>query len=591
MGTCVEEAIMSNILLTAKPIDRRTFLAGTASSLLLTACGGSNVFAAPSRPNLILFNANVWTGDAANPRAGAVAIAGNRIHSVGASSDLRRNADGGTRIVDLGGRFVMPGFNDSHLHISYMAANIDDVRLLGAENIVEVLERIRERAANTPSGEWVLGNAQWHETLLTESRMPTRWELDSVAPNNPVYIPRGGHVAVVNSRALEIAGLTSDEPDPPGGLYVRNVDGELTGTLLESAKWSFVKFLPPVGNGQLRSALRRQLNEFSELGITSLTNPGTTQQQIALLRELHEESPLGVRIHWTVGGDRQSVAESVARFVDGYRLDSAGEVLKFTGLGEVGVDGGIEGAYLREPYRVVPGEQEDPAYLGVLFERAKDSKKLERIYLDAMEAGYTVMTHVTGDAGLDVALEILGRVREKKSFDHLRWTLHGCFLTDDTQLAEVKRLGLYITGQTQPYLLGWQMAKWWGRERADRSMPFRAFLDAGIPVGGGSDAPAGIANPLESIGWMVNRTCLGGLQFDQQWSITPNEALRLYTHGSAETQFMDDKLGVLKAGMLADIAILDQDPTAVEPESIDDIKVGATIMDGRPVFDRHGLLA
>lgn len=577
---------MRSFRICARAVSRRAFLAGAGSSLVLSACGRSSAPGTLDRPNLILTNANVWTGDSRQPRAHTITVSGNRIHSLESGNSMPSDAAVETKIVDVGGRFIMPGFNDSHIHFCRLAASINDIQLLGARRIADVLDLISDRVAELEEGGWVLASAQWHETLLGEGRMPTLQELDAVAPNHPVYIPRGGHVAVVNSRALKLAGINADTPDPPSGIIVRNSNGQLTGMLLESATHAVRKLLPKLDKSTLRRNMAQQLGELNRLGITSLTNPGVSKAELEVLTGLYREVPAPVRVHWTVGGP-----ECVDEMLREYPIKDRSDTLKYSGLGEIGVDGGIEGAYLREPYEIVPGVQQDPEYRGVLSVRAKHPDNFEQFYLDAIDGEHIVMTHVTGDGALDVALAVLGSVRKKKSFKHLRWNLHGCFLTDDAQLAEIKRLGLYITGQTQPYLLGWQIQKWWGRERADRCMPFRAFLDAGLSVGGGSDASAGVANPLESIGWMVNRTCLGGLQFDKRWAIAPEEALSLYTRGSAETQFMEDEVGILKPGMLADLTILDQNPIEVTPEAINYIKVDATIMDGRLVFDREGLLA
>ncbi|MDX2142038.1 MAG: amidohydrolase [Rhodospirillaceae bacterium] len=567
------------------PIGRR-YVLGRLAAMAVLGFGGAVEGA--EQADLVLINARIWTGDRRRPRARAIAIAGNRIMAVGDEAGVRRRAGRGARTIDLGGRFVMPGLNDSHVHFTRMAAGYGDINLLGTTSIDQVLDAIKARVDTTPRGEWVQSRAQWHEALLKEGRMPTRTELDRVAPAHPVYLPRGGHVAAVNSKALEIAGITRMTQDPPGGMVVRDTNGEATGLLLESSRAMIMRHIKPVGREVLRANLKRQIAEFNALGLTSITNPGTSPAEVEMLGELHRVSPLSLRIHWTA---RAESVDEVKALRARYELGWGDDILKFSGIGEVGIDGGIEGAYLRTPYNIVPGEQDDPTYRGIIMPLARDEDKCRDFYLAAIDAGLNVMTHITGDGALDVALRILAKVNDNASYDHLRWTLHGCFLTDASQLAEIRRLGLYITGQTQPYLLGAQMNKWWGRERTDRSMPFRAFLDAKVPVGGGSDASAGIANPFESMGWMVNRRCMGDLLLDKRWSVSPEEAMGMYTLGSAETQFMDDQLGILNVGMLADIAILSDNPITVPPEKIYDIGAEATIMDGRVVHDRAALFA
>lgn len=572
---------------------RRKFLAGvgalTSLSAFAKAGGGTALMQAAAgksaSADLLLTNGRIWTGIPGSPNAEAMAIGGNRIIAVGAYAELKELA-GSAPSINLDGRFVMPGFNDSHIHMTRLAAQRRNVDLLGAKNIAEVIERIRERVAITPPGEWIESSAQWHEALMKEGRMPTRQELDSVSPDNPVILPRGGHIAAVNGKALEIAGITRDTPDPPGGIIVRDATGEPTGMLIEAARYVVARLQAPLSADSYRAAIRKEIAALNELGITSLTNPSLSTAEVGHLQALHAESPLNLRVHWTLRA--RSLDDLINLDIDGYvtRSDLS---LRFSGIGEVGIDGGIEGAYLREPYEIVAGEQQDPDYRGIVTPLADDESTLHEFYVTAIERGLTIMTHVTGDGALDIALKVLENVRKESSFENLRWTLHGCFLTDEDQLDRVRDLNLYITAQTQPYLLGAQMLKWWGADRTNRSIPLRQFLDAGVQVAGGSDASAGIENPMESIGWMINRRCLGDIQLDKQWSITPEEALVLYTRCSAETQFMDAHVGTLKPGMLADVAVLAEDPLTAHPPDIGVIQNDATIVDGRVVFDRHGL--
>lgn len=559
---------------------RRDMLAGAAAFCAAAAHGS---WGQEQKADLILRGGQIWSP---GRRGTAIAIAGNRILGMGSDAAVRRWADAKTRVIDLKGRFVLPGFNDSHLHMTSLAQQYNDVSLLGARTMADVVERIRQRVAVTPPGEWVKVRAQWHEALLAEGRMPTRKDLDPVSPDNPVYIPRGGHVVAVNSKALQLAGITRNTPNPPGGIIVRDADGEPTGMLLEQARRGMDRMIKPLDPAQYAKALKQQIAELSAAGLTSITNPSTSMGQAQQLREFHQAGQLDMRVNWTVfagsADDIRKLRATTAPF-------SGDRILRFSGIGEVGVDGGVEGAYLRAPYNVVPGEQNDPTYRGVATPLALDEAGFEDLYLAAIDAGYNFMTHVTGDAALDMNLNTLSRVAAKRDFRHLRWVLHGCFLTDDAQLAAVKKMGLTITAQTQPYLLGAQIAKWWGRERANRTMPFKAFLDAGIPVGGGTDAPAGIAPPMESLGWMVNRLCLGDVQYDKKWSLTPEQALTIYTIGSARTQFMDDAVGRLEPGMLADLTILADNPLKVPNVQLPKIENDATVMDGRIVFDRHKL--
>jgi predicted amidohydrolase YtcJ len=565
---------------------RRLMLQGAAGAAV--AGFSQAAWAAAETADVILTNARIWTGDRVNPQAEVVAIAGDRIVAVGSASAVRRYSGRSTRTVDLKRRFVMPGFNDSHVHFTGMSNDYTNVSLLGTKAIDEVLARLKERVQQTPPGQWVVARSQWHEALLREGRMPTRKELDAISPDNPIYIPRGGHVAAVNSKALELAGVTRATPNPPGGIIVRDADGEPTGLMLERARAVFAGLVPTLGAEAYMQNMRRLMAELNAYGLTTLTNPSTADAAIVAMERLSGGGLSTLRINWTANINTAQAVRELRQRRAPFQGD---DMLRFSGIGEPGIDGGIEGAYLREPYQLVPGDQDDPSYRGVLMPWPRDRDAFIQFYLAAIAAGYNVMTHVTGDAALDVALDALAEVERTASYRRLRWTLHGCFLTDDAQLARIKQLGLYISAQAQPYLLGVQMAKWWGKARADRSIPVGAFVEAGVPVAAGSDASAGIANPLESMGWMVNRLCLGGYQMDKRWSAPAEVVMRLYTAASAETQFMEDKIGVLKRGMLADLAILEESPLVVGVSEINGIKADATIVGGRVVFDRHRLFA
>ena len=537
--------------------------------------------------DLVLANADVWTGDPVRPGATAIAIRGSLIAGVGSLPELEKLSGPGTRIIDLGGRFAMPGLNDSHIHIARLAAQRPDVDLLGAASLAEVLARLKTRADATPPGKWIKSRAQWHEALLAESRMPTRFELDRVSEQHPIFLPRGGHVAAANSLALQLAGITDDTPDPPGGLYVRDGDGRILGVLLESARRIVARLLPALDEASYRRELRALVAELNGYGLTSATNPSTLPYDLKQLAALHEEGALSVRVHWTAS--IESTPAAVQELRQRHARGDGDNRLCFSGIGEAPIDGGIEGAYLREPFELVPGEQNDPTYRGIIVPAARDEDALAAFYVEAARAGLNVMIHATGDGGLDRALSACAKAARSADLRSLRWNLHGCFLVDDDQLAEIRRLGLAITAQAQPYLLGAQMQKWWGAERTARSIPIRAYIDAGITWAAGSDASAGIEVPMRSLGWMVNRRCLGGLQLDRRWGATVHEALTGYTQGSAWTQFMDHAVGVLRPGMLADIAVFASSPFKVNPAEIGELQADATLLDGRPVFDRHGL--
>lgn len=574
---------------TVRGVPRRTLLraAGVGAALGASPLGASAALASPRvEADLILYNGRVVSRARPTTAARAVAVSGNRILAVGHEGEVMRFSGPGTRRVNLRGRTVVPGLIDSHLHQFRSALDRPNVSLLEARSVADVVAAIGDRVQDTPAGQWVQARAAWHESLLAEERMPTRHDLDPVSPDNPVFIPRGGHVATTNSRALEAAGITRDTPDPEGGVIVRDGNGEPTGVLLERARDLAEEALPPPPPAvEQRRLLREQMAEHNALGITSLTEPGLSAGQIDTYEDLWQSGELTVRAHllWRI-----NELADVDAAIEAFPVPRTGDdMLRFDGLKYLS-DGGVEGAFLKEPYRIVPGEQTDPDYRGVLLLPPGGEAELEEMYARAARHGLQVQTHVVGDATFEAIIGLYEQVDRRTPLEPLRWTIMHIFLPTPPGLASMRRMGVLATVQDHPVLLGPNMVRWWGQERAARAIPTREILDAGIPAAGGSDAPVVAPNPFWSLGWMVTRWNLAGEPLGPQQAITAAEALDLYTHGSAYTQFAERTLGTLEPGKLADLVVLDADPLSVEPDAIRDISADMTVVDGRVTHDKAG---
>ncbi|HZE34009.1 MAG TPA: amidohydrolase, partial [Actinoallomurus sp.] len=489
----------------------------------------------------------------------------------------------GTRTIDLRGRTVVPGLIDSHLHQFNAALDRPNVSLLEARSVADVVARIGERVAAATSGAWVQARSGWHESLLAEGRLPTRTDLDPVSPENPVYIPRGGHVAAVNGRALALAGITRDTPDPVGGVIVRDANGEPTGVLLERARSLVQAVLPPPPSAdQQRQLLRDQMAEHNGLGITGVTEPGLSPDQIEIYTGLWHDDELTTRVHllWRI-----AALADVDAAVDAFRPRMGDDMLRFDGLKYLS-DGGVEGGFLHDPYQIVPGEQISPDYHGVQLLPPGGEEELTEMFRRAARHGFQVQTHVVGDAAMDFIVDVLDRVDRDTRLAPLRWVLMHLFLPTGHGMARMRKMGLLASVQDHPVLLGFNQVRWWGEERGARAIPIREVLDAGFVAGGGTDAPVVPPNPLWSLGWMVTRETLRGDVLGPEQSITLREALHLYTLGSAHTQFAEGRLGTIEQGKLADFVVLDADPLTIEPRSIRDIGVDLTIVGGRVVHER-----
>ncbi|MDH3234240.1 MAG: amidohydrolase family protein, partial [Alphaproteobacteria bacterium] len=321
------------------------------------------VAARPAGPaEVILRGGKIHTVDEAFSTAEAVAVRGGRFVAVGDNDSVLTHAGPETDVIDLRGKAAVPGLIDSHLHQIYVAANIPTVDLLDARSIADVQSKIADRAATLPTGEWVVASSGWHESILAEGRLPTRWELDEAAPANPVIIPRGGHVVTVNSLALERAGITDATPDPTGGVIVRDPEsGGATGVLLETAAYFARRVAPPLPAPDVMvDQLKAAMAELNSYGIVGVIDPVVDENSIEVYRRLRDAGGITVRTDLLYKATDKAQTETGIAAI---RAGTSDDMLRYVGL-KFMLDGGVEGARLREPYRIVPGEQPHPDYHG-----------------------------------------------------------------------------------------------------------------------------------------------------------------------------------------------------------------------------------
>lgn len=535
-----------------------------------------------SKSSVVLYNGTIIQDPLRGTTAEAIAIRGNRIVAIGDSAEVMRQTDRDTERRDLQGRTVTAGFIDSHLHQYMGAMEQANVSLLEARDIADVVAAIGAHVTQTPAGQWVSARAGWHESLLAEGRLPTRLDLDPVSPDHPVFIPRGGHVVTVNSRALQIAGITRDTPDPEAGVIVRDANGEPTGVLLESAAQLVRARLPaPPDAAEQQQLLRRKIAEHAALGITSVTEPGLTMAEYEQYVALRQAGQLDVRAHILLWAHSLTDVETLSTAVQPRAGD---DMLRLDGF-KTFSDGGVEGAYLSEPYQIVPGEQPRTDYFGTLKLPPGGEAELARMYVTAARRSFQFHTHAVGDAAFDHVVRAHELADAEISLAPHRFAVVHLFLPSGSGLASMKQMGLIATVQDHPVLLGNNQVRWWGPERAARAIPIRTILDAGITTGGGTDAPVCPPSPLWSMGWMATRKTLRGTVLGPEQAITPAEALQLYTMGSAYTQFAEDSIGSLLPGKLADLVVLDGNPLTVPANEIRDIQVALTMVDGRTVYE------
>ncbi|MBM3568159.1 MAG: amidohydrolase [Alphaproteobacteria bacterium] len=544
---------------------------------------GTAAWAQPA--DLVLRNGRIVTLDAGDRVVQAVAVRGERIAAVGSEAEIAPLVGPATASLDLGGRTVVPGLIDSHLHQLFAALNGPQVQLLDARSIADVQKAIAARVATTPPGNWVVASSGWHESLLAEGRMPTRHELDAVSPEHPVIIPRGGHVVTVNSKALERAGITKDTPSPLGGVIVRDANGEATGVLLQNAAnlARRVQPSPPPPPRQIE-LLKAAMAELNRHGLTGVVEPGLDARAVAVYNQLRAEGGMTVRTDVLLRGASKADVEAAIKLAAEQSNDLW---LRFIGV-KFPIDGGVEGARMYRPYRIVPGEQTNPDYRGVLLmPPGGEDEYVESLKLVA-RAGLVAQTHAVGDETIDAVTRAYKRVDAEFPLKGRRWAVMHIFLPTPDAIRELARMGVMATAQDHPVLLGHNQRRWWGEERAAYAIPIRALIDAGIHVGGGTDGPVLPVDPFLSMGWMTTRRVLAGYVLGPEQAIAPREALRLYTVNNAVLLGTERERGTLETGKLADLAVLSQDILSVPRESIRDTKAVLTVVGGK-IVHRAGL--
>jgi predicted amidohydrolase YtcJ len=532
--------------------------------------------------DIILRNGKFHLLDGTLNFAEAVAIKNGYFVAVGDEVEVVKHAGPDTAIVNLNGKCGIPGLIDSHLHQFFLAVNLPAVQLLDARSIADVQSRIAERVEITAPGDWVVGTSGWHESMLEEGHMPTRWDLDEVSPDNPVIIPRGGHVVTVNSLALERAGITNDTPDPVGGVIVRDPEsGDATGVLLETASYFARRVAPPMPSlDKMAELLKSAMQELNSYGIVSVVDPVVDDAIMRVYRRLRDDDEITVRTDLLYKATDQA---ETRKGIAALQAETSDDMLRFVGV-KFMLDGGVEGGRLREPYLVVPGEQPHADYHGLLMLPPGGQEEFVEALNLVADAGLQAQTHGVGDEAIDVIARAYALANQQKPIGDLRWTLMHAFLPSDEAIQTFLEVGVHVTIQNHPVLLGHNQRRWWGDERADEAIPVRKLIDSGLLVGGGTDGPIVPVDPFLSMWWMVTRGTLMGYQMGPKQAITAGEALALYTINNAKILGVEDDRGSIEVGKYADLVVLSQDILAVSPDEIRDTKALMTMVGGKIVY-------
>lgn len=529
-------------------------------------------------PDTIIINATVRTMDPARPSAEAVAILGNRIVAIGTSGEISKLAGPNTRIIDAKKRLVLPGFNDAHVHFLSGGFQLSSVDLRDANTPEEFAERIRQFAAKLPPGRWITGG-DWDHERWPDARLPTKELIDRYTPNTAVFVSRlDGHMALANSVALKLAGVTNQTKDPDGGVIVRDAKGEPTGILKDAAQSFVWKVVPAASFEEKLIAARAASNYAAQLGVTSVQDV-SAGSDVGVYQTLLDRGELKTRIYaMTALPNWQRLANA------GIRAHFGSEMLRVGGL-KAFSDGslGSTTALFYEPYKDAPETSGIPS-----DEMFPEGAMLERVR-GADRAGLQVLIHAIGDRANDLILSIFEQVEKENGTRDRRFRIeHAQHIRpqDIPRFARAK-----VIASMQPYHAiddGRWAEKRIGKERAKTTYAFRSLLDSGATLAFGTDWTVAPLNPLLSIYGAVTRRTIDGKNpsgWVPEQKISVEEAVRAYTVGSAYAEFQDTVKGTITPGKLADLVILSRDLFTIDPKEIENVKVLMTIIDGRVVYE------
>jgi predicted amidohydrolase YtcJ len=529
----------------------------------------------PPAADLVLINGHVVTVDARFSVAEAVAIRSGRFVAVGTTADIKRLAGPNTQTIDVHGQTVIPGLADGHLHDAGGGPGVD---LSRARSIADVLAAIAARVKRSTPGEVIVTNSDWHEAQLREHRLVYRADLDTVSPANPVVVVRGGHEYILNSAALKKWNITKETPQAPGGRITRDAGGELNGELIDRAK-SLVR-LPPSPKLTIEE-LQAQHRKLNAAGLTSIRYPGASAEQYRLLQDMDRRGLLTIRVSQLLRFNADSAdAMRAAIAATGLKPDEGNEWVRIGGM-KLGVDGGFEGGWMREPYAEPWGEH--GTFRGV---NTMKPAAFTDVVKELNREGWRVATHAVGDAAIDEVLAGYEAANAEKSIRGKRWSLEHGFVPQPDQFPRLKALDLVISAQDHLYLAGPSLVNYWGAARAARTTPVREYLDRGFVVAGGTDSAVVPYPPLWVIYHFVSRDTISGGVMGADQKITRKDALQIETINNAYLTFEEAIKGSIETGKLADLVVLPEDILTCPDKRIEQMQVAMTMVGGRVVYDR-----
>lgn len=533
----------------------------------------------------IYYHGNILTGvglgDARAQRVTAIAIAGHQIVSIGDDATILRRKQPGTRLIDLRGAFVMPGINDAHVHLGDAGRTKLAVDLNGSTSLAEMLHRVSAAAAAAPPGQWLLGGG-WDHTIWDNKTLPTRQDLDTVTRAHPAMFTRvDGHIAVANSAALALSGVTNQSPNPPGGQLDHDAGGDLTGIVRESSAQDLIrKHIPAPSHELRRRAILLALDDAAAHGVTSVQD-NSDWDDFLVYQELEREDRLPVRVSEWLRFD-----DPVKLLLEHRAAHPATDRMLHTGMLKGFMDGslGSRTAALQSPYA------DDPHNTGILM---YDQARLDAMTIERAAAGFQIGFHAIGDRGVEMALNAFTAAAKGgvgsgtvHSLPAMRDRIEHSQVVDPRDIPRYKSLGIIASMQPSHLLtdMNWAGARL-GAQRARYAYAWKAFLDAGVPLAFGTDYPVEPITPFRGIYAGVTRSNEAGkASYFPQDRLPIGQVLYAYTQGSAYAEFSESFKGKLVPGYVADFIVLDRDLTVVPAPEILKTRVLRTVVDGRTVY-------
>ncbi len=554
----------------------------TVSFLIAAGCLASTALHAETT---VFINGNIYTGNAKAPHAEAVAAKDGRIAFVGSNADARKFQNGDARVIDLEGKTVVPGLTDSHCHIFGIGEREMNLNLEGANKLEDFLAKVKERVTKTERGKWITGRG-WIETFWQPPQFPTRGDLDKIAPDNPVFLTRAdGHAAIVNSAALKIASIDKNTANPFGGEILKDKQtGEPTGMLLDHAQELVAKNIPKPTDAEREEAFLLGVKREIDLGWCEIQNAGSELADVERIRHAFEAGKVKLRVYNAVyaPGPGATALLRDGMTLNGYEHRFTQRTLKVVFDGALG----SRGAALLEPYADAP---ETSGYL------TQKESELQPIFEEALRQGIQVETHAIGDRANRIILDLYERAMksvppEKRKIREPRWRVEHAQILSAQDLPRFAKLGVIASMQPSHAISDLFFApSRLGKDRLAGAYAWQSLLKSGAIVAGGSDAPVERGEPMIEFYAAVARKSVKGFSGDgwhPEQALTREQALKMFTLGSAFAAFEEQEKGSIEVGKLADLTVLSKDIMKIpEPEILTTTCV-MTVVGGEIVFER-----